>query len=168
MFSSSSTSVNTYGPSSKKGETDEKPSYLGTTVPPSITAQPHPYAQYQTSLMSTQPLVHTQRSHTPSLELPVLNTRVHVAPLYLPGGGASSFEDLGVEVGWVGKHKTHGPPHSGRGHAAAAAAQEPAVRADTQQVKKGHTKTSSSGVSGFMRVFGFGKKDKGKEKQKLG
>ena len=166
IFSSSSTSVNTYGASSKKGETDEKLSTLGTTVPPPVTAQPHPYAQYQIPPLSTPPAIDTQYPYTPPLQPPASNTRVHAAPLYPSGRGGPSFEDLGVEVGWAGKHKTHMTPHSSRGHGAAT--QEPAVRADAQQMQKGHTKNSSSGVSGFMRVFGFGKKDKGKDKQKLG
>ncbi len=165
IFSSSSSSVNTYGASSKKGEADEEPSYLGTTVPP-VTAQPHPYAQYQIPPLSTPPQIDTRHPHAPSLQLPASNTRVEEAPLYRSGGGGPSFEDLGVEIGWVGKSKTHIPPHGGRGHGATA--QETAVRADAQQVKKGHTKNSSSVVSGFMRVFGFGQKDRGKDKQKLG
>lgn len=167
VFSGSSTSVNTYGYSSKKGETDEKPAYLGNTVPPPVTAQPHPYAQYQ----STPPLVDIQhQQYAPPLRLPAAsNTRVPAAPLYASGRGGASFEDLGVEIGWVGKNKTHvPPPHSSRGRDHGATVQENAVRADAQQAKKGHTKNSSSGVSGFMRMFGFGKKDKdkGKDKQK--
>lgn len=160
IFSSSSTSVDTYGPSNKKGEKDEKPSYPGTTVSPPVTAQPHPYAQYQ-----IPPVMDTQHQDTPPLQHLAPNTRVHAAPLYASGEHGKSFEDLGVEIGWVGKNKTHMPPHSNHGHGATA--QGPAVGADAQQVKKGHTKNSSSGVSGFMRMFGFGKKDKGKDKQKL-
>jgi len=158
IFSSSSTSVNTYGQSSKKGEEDENLAYSGTTVPAPVSAQPHPYAQYQIPPLSTQ------HQDTPPLQAHAPNPRVYPAPSYPSGERGPSFEELGVEIGWAGRERTHMPPHSSSGHGATA--QGTAIGADPQPVKKGHTKNSSSGVSGFMRMFGFGKKEKAKDKQK--
>jgi hypothetical protein len=155
VFSSSSTSVNTYGHSGKKGEEDEKPSYSGTTVPPPVTAHPHPYAQYQIPPLSIAPMMGTQHRDTPPQQPPAPNTRVYAAPMYPNGERGPSFEDMGVEIGWAGRNKPDIPPDSSHGHGA-----------DSQRVKKGHTKNSSGGVSGFMKMLGFGKKDKGKDKQK--
>ena len=164
IFSSSSTSVNTYGQSSKKGEKDDKASYP-VAVPPTATAQPHPYAQYQTPRPFTLPLIDTQHQRTPPLHPPAPNTRVYASPMYPHGERGPSFEDLGVETGWVGKGNMHTPhTHSGRGHGATG--QATAAVADAQPAKKGHSKNSSSGVSGFVKMFGFGKKDKDKGKQK--
>jgi hypothetical protein len=153
IFSSSSTSVNTHG-SSKKGEKDEKTSYPGA-VPPSATARPHPYAQYQIFPPPAPPVMDIQHNHTTPPQFPTPNTRVYAAPLSSSGERGPSFEDLGVEVKWAGKSRTHTPPHSSHGHGA-----------DAQQVKKGPTRDNGGGVSGFMKMFGFKKKDKGKQKQK--
>ena len=142
VFSHSSTTVNTHGHGqlSRKGEKDEHP-----TVP-----YPQHHVPSQIGRLPTPPLTGTQRQYTPPQNPSPPNMRVYQAPLYPPGDRGPSFEDFGVEIGRAGRNKTHTPP----------------LVADDQQFKKGHMKNSSSGLSGFRKMFGFGKKEKEKGKQK--
>ena len=156
-FSQSPTTVNTHGHGhepaqpGRKGEKDEKTAYP-VPAPLPATAHPRPYSQSQATLFATLPRTDNRRQYAPPPHAPLSNAQRYPAPSYPPGERGPSFEDFGVEIGRVGRNKTHTPPPGA---------------ADVQHVKKGHTKnSSSSGVSGLRKMFGFGKKDKDKDKQK--
>lgn len=152
-FSQSPTTVNMHGHGQpgKKGEKDERTAYP-SPAPLPATAHPRPYSQSQATLFASLPRTDNQRQYAPPPHAPLSTAQHYPAPSYPPGERGPSFEDFGVEIGRVGRNKTHTPPPGA---------------ADVQHAKKGHTKnSSSSGVGGLRKMFGFGKKDKDKDKQK--